>query len=660
MKLKEQLFLQKIMDYNRINMHKNNYELLNLKDIFLYGNRSFVIPEYQRGYSWEKKQREDLLTDIENLFIISYRHYTGTIVASYKKTENIEVYDIVDGQQRLTTLIILLSILYNQKKLNDKNQSELFSYFIADGIEKGNTIRKFCLNSLLDSFFYKHIFQENQDNEEILTKSHLNLSNAFSEFTIWLNETSFDHNEIYKVITERLGLLFYAPKDGAEIGIMFEVINNRGKKLSELEKIKNYLIYYSEKNNIRDLKTTVNTNWGIILKNLNQAGYTSNDDENSFLRNCWIVFADTNKSRSYYVYDTLKEWYPSNDNSKWIILKNFVLFLTKASYTYYYIFAKKDINEITNIEKKWLSYMSLHASIASILPIVIALYECVNNKGDREIVLELLEKLNFRYYGSGIANRADTSQGDLFWFAHKFFNSYNQLNEEKTLIYDVSWLVDELKKFIENKASDHLFIEYLTLDKDEDYDYYGWNNIRFFLANYEEFLRKKHDRSTDLNKILAPQNKNSKNDYYHKEHIWAKKEFSVRKDEIDINKRRLGNFVLLEPSINISVSNDRVENKIDEYFKKTQDTPDTYMLRELKQLFDKSQNEINNIRTNKTRQFWYKLYEIFLDKREEKLINFALDRWKVEGLKKEVKKVYIKSDTNHNSVYFFNKKEIES
>ena len=369
--------------------------------------------------------------------------------------------------------------------------------------------------------------QEHQDNEEIVTKSHLNISNAFNEFTEWLTDTFEDHNEIYKIITERLGLLFYAPKDDSEIGIMFEVINNRGKQLSELEKIKNYLIYYAEKNEIKDLRKIVDTNWGTILRNLNDAEFTSNDAENSFLRNCWIVFADTNKSRSYYVYDTLKERFPSSDKSKWKKLKDFVLFLASASKTYHYIFGKNDIKEISDEEKKWLLYMSLHASIASILPIILALYECVENHAERAKVLELLEKLNFRYYGSGIANRSDTGQGDLFWYAHKFFNYYNQQIEDENIVIDVNWIEGILKSFIVNKANDHLLIEHLTLDKDEDYDYYGWNNLRFYLANYEESLRSKHSRSTDLHKILAPQKKGAKNDYYHKEHIWARKEFKV-------------------------------------------------------------------------------------------------------------------------------------
>lgn len=643
----------------KIGVVMNDYELLNLKDIFNHGERAFVIPEYQRGYSWEKRHREDLISDIKNLFISSYKHYVGTIVASYKRnieTSEVSIYNIVDGQQRLTSLMILLSVLYNQKKLNKKNADELFSYFIATGCDNGNTIRKFSLNSLLDTFFYKHTLQEHQDSEEIVTKSHLNISNAFNEFTQWLTHIDYDHNEIYKIITERLGLLFYAPSDDAETGIMFEVINNRGKQLSELEKIKNYLIYYAEKNSVKDLRTTVDTSWGTILRNLNDAGFTSNDAENSFLRNCWIVFADTNKSRSYYVYDTLKERFPATDKSKWKKLKNFVLFLISASRTYHYIFGKNDVNEISDDEKKWLLYMSLQANIASILPMILALYECVENQLERALVLELLEKLNFRYYGSGIANRADTGQGDLFWYAHIFFNNYNQLIEDEDIVINIDWIQETLKTFVESKANDYLFIEYLTLDKDEDYDYYGWNNLRFFLANYEETLRKKHKRSTDLPKILASQNKDAKNDYYHKEHIWARKELDIIGTVDNINKRRLGNFILLEPSINISVSNNRIETKINEYFEKTKDEPDTYMLRELKNLYQSSIDELTGQWSRKTRKYWYAVYELFFDKREEKLINFALNRWKIEGLKKKVEKVAINSNTNENKVYFITEK----
>ncbi len=632
---------------------KKNFELLNLKSIFDNGGRAFLIPEYQRGYSWETRQREDLLKDIENLFVSDYTHYTGTIVASSKKEFEgcVEFFDIVDGQQRLTSLVILLAVLLHHKKLNENNTNELQTYFIGTGMETGNTLRKFSLNSLLDTYFYKFIQEKNIDNEIVSTKSHQNIYNAFNEYNKWIKIIDISHDTLYKIITERLGFLLYAPRDSAEIGIMFEVINNRGKPLSELEKIKNYLIYFSEKNRITDLRLTIDNSWGIILKNLNESGVTSNDDENSFLRNCWIVFEDTNKSRSHHVYDSLKKRFPSTDKGKWNKLKEFVLFIENASNTYRYLLSKNKL-EIDEKEQVWLRNISLHASSASILPLMISIYEKVSNSTDRIRLLEFLEKLNFRYYGCGIANRADTGQGDLFLWAYRFYNYYQEeieIGEEIQLI-SVTWLLENLHQFIDKHANDILFVEYLTLDKDEDYDYYGWNNIRFFLAAYEEKLRKTKGKSIDLVKMLEPQKKEAKNDYYQKEHIWARKEFTIVDDEenLDINKRRLGNFVLLEPSINISVSNDPVEKKINDYFDiMKKDVPSSYMLYELQGFYTKAEKDMPNVK-RRTKKYWYELNQRFLDYREEVLINFALDRWRIKHLTKTKTITKVSIDSKHD------------
>lgn len=86
---------------------------------FLQG-RLFEIPDYQRAYSWTSRQRKDLFGDIKKLYSYSdyedgdRTHFLATVVCCNKKikekhgTELFEVYDIVDGQQRITTLIILL------------------------------------------------------------------------------------------------------------------------------------------------------------------------------------------------------------------------------------------------------------------------------------------------------------------------------------------------------------------------------------------------------------------------------------------------------------------------------------------------------------------------------------------------------------------------
>lgn len=95
----------------------------------------FEIPEYQRHYSWKTKQRADLFEDIESSMSSQKdgqkkNHFMATIVCLKTKNKNIYIdgtefnyYDIVDGQQRLTTLIILLKAI--SEKLDGNAASDL-------------------------------------------------------------------------------------------------------------------------------------------------------------------------------------------------------------------------------------------------------------------------------------------------------------------------------------------------------------------------------------------------------------------------------------------------------------------------------------------------------------------------------------------------------
>lgn len=139
------------------------YELISLDQIFGRGTRVFRIPDYQRGYSWETQQRADLLKDIEYLIKskYEYRHYTGTIVASKSRAESsmddeeYETFDIVDGQQRVTSLILLLSVICRKiRKSNpeSKAEHEVFTKFINNR-RTGKTVHKLNLGEDYDESF---------------------------------------------------------------------------------------------------------------------------------------------------------------------------------------------------------------------------------------------------------------------------------------------------------------------------------------------------------------------------------------------------------------------------------------------------------------------------------------------------------------------------
>ena len=591
------------------NSNQQKNELKSLEDIFKNGKRIFRIPDYQRGYSWEKQQRADLLKDIEYLIKsgYEYRHYTGTIVASKNKEETkkkaangYEVFDVVDGQQRMTSLILLLSVICRELKkpaaTSEYEHKDIFSKFIQSG-PVGNPERKLWLGKEQDILFEDLVTKgKTSSTRGAESKSDQNLIDAVEEYEErlnekWLKGDDVNMDRVLKCVCKNLGFLLYAPENKTELGIMFEVINNRGKALTELEKIKNYLIYYAAKNDKRTIRDRVNTSWSYILSDLNKIKYTSNEEEDRFLRNCWIVFMDRHKSRSHRVYDGLKQkWPPDGDDHTPKILR-FIDFLKAAAMYYTQYLNREGVND--KKEAYWLERISRHKADASITPLILAIFSKVEDQQERTGLFELLEKLNFRYYGTGIAGRSDSGQGELFGYANQFFNEKEDGDGNKI---DVQWLKNKLTEFIGEQAPDKKFVEYLTLDKDEAFDYHTWNDLKFFLASYEEKLNSEEKKSINLGEMMAHRDSDNPNDFYHQEHIWAKGDDSKAKaykdvlkakanKKLNVNKRRLGNFMLLNEGLNILVSDDPPEVKINKYFKVEKNTPKTLMIKELKDFF---------------------------------------------------------------------------
>jgi len=597
----------------------NNYKLVSLKEIF--ENRVFRIPSYQRGYSWEEKERKDLIKDIENVIGESHMHFTGTLVVTPSNNYESSL-DVVDGQQRLTSLLLLLAVIYHSYQEEESERpgllEEVKEQFLLSGEYTGNSIRKFQLQPSYDLIF-DHIIRYIPYKHPPKNKAEENIISAYQEFFEWVLKNMENRLIIVETIINQLGFLFYIPTNTNEIGIMFEVINNRGKKLSELEKVKNYLIYFADKHKIGDLKNRVETKWGALLANLHAVGFHSNNAENSFLRNCWVVFKETRKSESWNIYDSLKIYYPIEDRSNWQELVEFTIFLEDASNTYKKLFSRVGVTIFS--EKHQLERIANHTTHASILPVLLAIYSKIHSSKKRLEVIELLEKLNFRCYVLKILKRGDTGQGWLFDIAHKLYNDANFTEDN---------LKESLKNFVNHHAPNNLFKDCLTIQSDDERkNLYPKDWLKFFLANYEEFLRSKKGESIDFSKMLATKNKQAPNDFFHKEHIWATKEFSVINDKGKpcLDKRRLGNFILLKETQNIKVSNKRLEQKIDLYWADRDNDPNTLMIRELRRLFVSAQKKIDSHRSNRTKKYWQEVYRTFLEAREKKLLKFALERW---------------------------------
>ena len=105
----------------KLNSENENREVFCVNLPYIFENFTpLIVPSYQRGYAWEEKNINDLISDIEDARdSVSYKHFTGTIVLAKENSEN-PAFDIIDGQQRLTSLFILMKAIYDKTKNKDK------------------------------------------------------------------------------------------------------------------------------------------------------------------------------------------------------------------------------------------------------------------------------------------------------------------------------------------------------------------------------------------------------------------------------------------------------------------------------------------------------------------------------------------------------------
>ena len=267
----------------------------------LFNNRIFQVPDYQRGYAWEQQQVAEFWDDLQLLSSSSDRHhYTGTIVlyeqaGAAKKTDDegtdYVVTDVVDGQQRLTTIVLLLNEISRALSVYGDSSS------LAQGIRKnyiertsldGQPLYKLSLNKDTDDFFKSGVLPETRGVAAPITSAEQRLLDAKNQMAGYLDKPGGDAADseqwlrgLQRRVTTRLHFNLYEVEHTAEVGVIFEVMNDRGKSLTNFEKVKNYLLYAAstievEMDHTKDeLTNSVNDAWADMLKRLMAAGLSS-------------------------------------------------------------------------------------------------------------------------------------------------------------------------------------------------------------------------------------------------------------------------------------------------------------------------------------------------------------------------------------------------
>ncbi len=514
--------------------------------------------------------------------------------------------------------------------------------------KKGNRRAVLRLNSDTRQFHEKVVLEDgNPANDPASLKAHEHLLDARKTMEEWLDElddSGISSDSILKTIETKLGFLVYSPKENAETGIMFEVINNRGKQLSELEKVKNYLIYCCVKLDAKRLREEINADWSGLLRNLNDAKKVSPTDEGAFLRYCVAVHFKLNKTVSQYGYDELKKLLNIEKVMKSQASKDgaidkidsFVRFLKTASLWYARLYGQKHQGVETKVVQV-LDQIRAQQQQASIMPLFLALVIKLQGKGDVLCrLLKLLEILNFRVYmARGMTSRNDTGQGDLYSLASWYYHDKLKTREKIGKVVIVSQeqaLEKSLVDFIIWYASDERFKDSLLLEPHSPDDFYNWGGLRYFLMNYEAKINPK--KTIRIDNILLSRESTKTGDYLSVEHLWARanrnREGENIRDIDKFEKRRLGNFVLLELRINIDGNAKGLEQKLPIYLGPNKKA-EASNLTQVRLMANDANDVIASLADNrKSKGYYLDLHRTLNEKQENRYIKFAEERWSIK------------------------------
>ena len=233
------------------NNQENKYlKELSIEKLFRSGN--YIVPIYQRNYAWSEKEITQLIDDINDYCKENKdkkenekNYYIGTLVV-YKKYN---IYEVIDGQQRLTTLYILISVLKNKFEKGE-------IHFVGESKEKLQE----ALKEIFENINFNLKFESREKSQKALKEIFESKISPKDELNInIINGYEIIEKKLKQLENEELGLfveyLFLnvqilrveVPQD-TDLNHYFEIMNNRGEQLEKHEILKSRMLNVIKEN----------------------------------------------------------------------------------------------------------------------------------------------------------------------------------------------------------------------------------------------------------------------------------------------------------------------------------------------------------------------------------------------------------------------------
>ena len=564
-------------------MEMADNKLQSLTEIF--NEKFFRIPDFQRGYSWKKNQLEDFWEDLINLKEES-NHYTGLLTVESIAKENVnnienwkddlwlfkkglKAYYLIDGQQRLTTSIILIHEILNQcdeiyfqkreywvqKFLFQSYKTAYKSYIF--GYEKDNPSDEYFKTKILN----QESLTADKVPEETLYTSNLNYAKDF--FYNRMKDLDEDELEsIFRKVTSNFKYNLYEIDNELDTFVTFETMNNRGKPLSNLELLKNRLIYIStlidiDEDEKRTLRKNINETWKTVYEYLGKNKNNTMDDD-EFLKNHWIMYFEYNRKESgaYAKFLLNKKFTARKALANEITfdeIKNYVDSLSKSVKKWFYLY-NPEFSDYSNETKEWIQKLN-RIEMKAFPPLLMAsMVKC--EEEDFLPLLKVAEKFIFLVFSLS-RRQSSTENNNFYRLSNSFYFSKKNIR--------IQTVIDEIE-FLTIGTDEHW--GWFDLDKFNDYikeqygkkeGFYSWNGLKYFLFEYELHLQTV---AKGNGKTITWEDFNKRNKEDTIEHIYPqtpKNECWTLIFKQRTNKKiilhSLGNLLLLSKSKNSTLQN---------------------------------------------------------------------------------------------------------
>lgn len=482
----------------------------NVKDIFK--NTLFRIPDYQRGYAWGFDQLEDFWQDINNI-VGSRKHYTGVVTVEnipsdswrqwddelwFLESQSPRILYVVDGQQRLTTVCIFLKVLIDSLEPGEEylyqSKEDLVKEYVMKNSRDKEAVHIFgYADDATSKEFYREVIVDNKPIESLEETFYTNnLLSAKKYFSDKIANCNFERRqELFKKLTQQVTFNVQQMEEGLNSFVVFESMNNRGKSLSFLEKLKNRLVYLStliykdlpfEEQEIKaaELRQKINLSWKVIYEYLgkNKEEPLCDDD---FVRNHWIMYSKNeidgkNLNFAKEIYDLFNARKAEAGRIEPALIENYVHSIHDSIKQWYIINNPEFCDNIELQEKlKQIAVLKYRHFKPMLLAALVkhAKADCVNLFG-------MMEKCLFLAYHVKRKNK-NYGRPNFYRLAQRLFRNEITLgcctDEIKKYVYPIRGLFDMSS-----------LIQYINSD---DTNWKTWDGLKYFMFEYERSLSDK-------------------------------------------------------------------------------------------------------------------------------------------------------------------------